>query len=256
MAVSGPADDHHPNSPRPCSSDDAPAPQRRRRIFGRKVRVALGLVGLVIAVGGGWLLYQRFITRNFHTVVEAKVYRSAQPTPEHLRRWASDHGIKTVINLRGNETRDPVVQEIATCRKLGLAYHCIRLPNYVHPERGKMIRLVDTIAAAEKPVLIHCRAGADRTGIISVIAAMQIGGLSYDEARPHLSWRYLHLDNNPENVGGFMKLYEDYCRDQGVSTGGWEQFNRWLREVYVGPAPKATTQPAGAPSPATRTVPG
>ncbi len=38
---------------------------------------------------------------NFGTVAEGRVYRSAQPSPWFLRWALKNHGVRTLVNLRG-----------------------------------------------------------------------------------------------------------------------------------------------------------
>ena len=38
---------------------------------------------------------------NFHTVVPGELYRSAQPTAAMIAEYQQNYGIKTIVNLRG-----------------------------------------------------------------------------------------------------------------------------------------------------------
>ena len=76
----------------------------------RKILVASAL-GLILAGGIAWGIwgqgyYNRNVLGNFREVLPGQVYRSAQPTPEQLRRWTSQYGLKSVLNLRGTQTAD------------------------------------------------------------------------------------------------------------------------------------------------------
>jgi len=64
------------------------------------------------------------------------------------------------------------------------------------------------------------------------MAAMAVGGLTYDEARDHMSWRYLRFLDSAEDIGGVLHQYETYCIKQGKPTGDWRQFKEWALEVY------------------------
>ena len=46
---------------------------------------------------------------------------------------------------------------------------------------------------APKPLLIHCRSGADRTGLASVIYQAVIKGMDEDRAESQLSLRFGHF---------------------------------------------------------------
>jgi protein tyrosine/serine phosphatase len=61
--------------------------------------------------------------------------------------------------------------------------------------------LIALMRDAPKPILIHCLAGADRTGLASVIYLQQIAHIDEDTAEWQLSPIYGHL-NLP-----FLKAY-------------------------------------------------
>jgi len=228
---------------RPRTMPESEAKTRRRKWL-----VPVLLVGGLVAVAGGYVLHLRYVRKNFDTVVDGQVYRSAQPGAADLREWRDEHGIRTVLNLRGNEEREPVREEIAAAGELGLNYVCIRLPNREHPDPEDIAGVIEVLRTAERPILFHCRSGADRSGVIGVVAAMLVGGESYEQASEELSWRHMHIDRDPEHVAGFMMLYEDYCREKGLDTAGWEQFEHWFETVYSPPRrAKPTTRPTTRP---------
>jgi hypothetical protein len=100
------------------------------------------------------------------------------------------------------------------------------------PPRSDFLELITVLESATDPMLIHCRAGADRTGVVSVLAAMALGGESYEEARSHLSLRYLHFGDDPLAVEGVLTRYEAYCERHGIETGGWAEYCHWVQEHY------------------------
>src|SRR5262249_28784718 len=77
------------------------------------------LVGLVAAVGGECASV--LVASNFHTILPGQFYRCSQPSPARLRQLIRDHGIRTVVNLRGpcpafdwylNECRESAVMDV------------------------------------------------------------------------------------------------------------------------------------------------
>ena len=54
-------------------------------------------------------------------------------------------------------------------------------------------QLMAIMATAEKPILIHCRAGADRTGLASAIYVAGIARLGEMAAESQISLTYGHL---------------------------------------------------------------
>jgi protein tyrosine phosphatase (PTP) superfamily phosphohydrolase (DUF442 family) len=110
--------------------------------------------------------------------VSERLYRSGQP--RDLTRLR-ELGINTIINLRGasKQTR----AEEAEARALGFNYYNVALPNWGRPQDGRVARVLDLIAAPESGrVLVHCKDGVDRTGMIVAIYRMTYEGWTSNKA--------------------------------------------------------------------------
>lgn len=111
---------------------------------------------------------------NFYRVTD-DLYRSAQPSAAGMRAYER-FGIRTVINLRGFHTDDDVAK--------GTTLKLVHIP--VHTwEAGQeqtVITILQAIRDAEKPVLVHCQHGADRTGLSIAMYRMVEQGLNRAEA--------------------------------------------------------------------------
>lgn len=160
----------------------------------RHLRLAARLLGaclLVLALCAGWAGWLQG-TGNFHAVIPGELYRSAQPTGRMLDRWVAETGIRSVVNLRGASDSDWYRDEIAQSDRLSLVHadFAMRDDRMLPPERAAA--LVDLIASLPKPVLIHCKAGADRTGLA---AALYLARHGETEARAEaqLSFRFGHV---------------------------------------------------------------
>lgn len=103
---------------------------------------------------------------NFHQVNE-NLYRGAQPRRGGLKKL-SELGVKTVINLRGageDKSSEQIEAEAA-----GLRYFSIPMSNLGRPTDEQVARALAIIDAQENwPVFVHCRRGADRTGVIIAV---------------------------------------------------------------------------------------
>ncbi len=93
--------------------------------------------------------------------INQDVYRSAQPTKGGLIA-AQKMGIKTVLSLRQTK-RDAALEEDEAS---GLNLVHIPIVTSKASEQN-IIDALTVIRDAPKPILIHCRHGADRTGLIS-----------------------------------------------------------------------------------------
>jgi protein tyrosine/serine phosphatase len=112
--------------------------------------------------------------------VSEKLYRSGQPRAGGLVRLR-ELGINTIINLRG--TSNTTRAEEAEARSLGFKYFNVALPNWGRPQDTRVERILAIIAAPENgKVLVHCKEGVDRTGMIVAIYRMALQGWSRNEA--------------------------------------------------------------------------
>jgi tyrosine-protein phosphatase SIW14 len=94
---------------------------------------------------------------NFHQVDE-HVYRGAQPHGEGFSGLAKI-GIKTVIDLRGENSEETAVQ--------GAGMRYVRLPwsGFKAPADSQITTVLSLLNDnAAWPVFVHCKRGADRTG--------------------------------------------------------------------------------------------
>jgi protein tyrosine/serine phosphatase len=157
------------------------------------------LIGGGVFIGLGWLIHYtstfRF-TMNFHEVDAGKLYRSAQLTPAELEDVIREKGIKTVINLRGLNDLSPwYIEQKAIVEKMGAVQLDLSTSAAAvnHPDR--INRLNEFFATAERPILVHCRQGADRTGeAVAMYAVDYMGQSPAAAAEEHLSFAYWHVD--------------------------------------------------------------
>jgi protein tyrosine/serine phosphatase len=111
---------------------------------------------------------------NFHKVTD-ELYRAAQPDKEAMRAYER-FGIRTVINLRGfNSDKDEV-------RGTNLTLVEIPIKTWQAGADGNVAAVLQAIRDAEKPVLIHCMHGADRTGMMVAMYRMVEQGWSREAA--------------------------------------------------------------------------
>lgn len=162
-------------------------------------RLAVGIryagavfLAVALAVGAhvGWLQ----LTGNFHTVVADKVYRSAQPGVTDIRRYVDNYRIRSIINLRGENKGKPWYDdELAESKELGISHYDFGMSagSVLNKDRAK--QLIELMAKVEKPVLIHCEAGADRSGLASALYLAAIANAGEKAAEGQLSLRYGHF---------------------------------------------------------------
>lgn len=112
--------------------------------------------------------------------VSEKLYRGGQPRAGGLARLR-ELGINTIINLRG--TSKTTRAEETEARALGFNYFNVALPNWGRPKDTRVERILALLAAPENgKVLVHCKDGVDRTGMIVAIYRMTHEGRSGNDA--------------------------------------------------------------------------
>lgn len=130
---------------------------------------------------------------NFHTVQPGRLYRSAQLGKVTLGNVINKHGIRTVINLRGETPGASWYDnEKACCGATGAKLVNISMESERMPSRDALLELYDTFENGEYPMLVHCKAGADRTGAAVAIWRMTVLGESKQTAGRELSAAYGH----------------------------------------------------------------
>lgn len=110
---------------------------------------------------------------NFYKVSD-DLYRAKQPSREGMRELA-ERGIKTVLDLRSGTKDDRYA------KGTGLVTLHYPVP-YVNITDAPLIEALRMIRDAEKPVLVHCRHGADRTGMIVALYRIVDQGWTREDA--------------------------------------------------------------------------
>lgn len=170
------------------------------------LRFSLGGMGTLVLAICAYLGYLK-LSGNFHEVLPGTLYRSAQPSVTALNDYVHRYGIKTVINLRGPSDDGWYKDEINASKALNVTHVDFEMSANRQLPLQKAMELISLLKNAQKPVLIHCKAGADRTGLAAVIYLQQVVGVDEDEAEQQL-WPivYGHI--------GIPFLSSTYAMDQ------------------------------------------
>lgn len=154
---------------------------------------SLAAMAFLIFVVGGYLLYLQ-LSGNFHVVVPGEVYRAAQMDTEDLALWRKEYGIASVLNLRGAQENAPWYrEERAGAEALGIQHIDFGMSDAEELTPDQVRALIRVMRDAPKPLLIHCRAGADRTGLASALYVAAIAQRSEWAAEAQLALTYGHV---------------------------------------------------------------
>jgi protein tyrosine/serine phosphatase len=149
------------------------------------------LLVVLLALGGAYAYVHG--RGNFHEVEKGMVYRSSWLGSEKLEQAVNRLGVKAVLNLCGEQPGTPWYEgEVEVARRRGVSFVNLGMSANTELEAKQVARLVEILRDAPKPLLIHCRAGSDRTGLACAIYVASHGG-SYRNAQDQLSLYYGHF---------------------------------------------------------------
>ncbi len=131
---------------------------------------------------------------NFYEIDPGQYYRSAQLSASQLESYIKQYKIQTVINLRGENPGEAWYRaEADTTRRMNVNLINIGMSANRLPHRQDLIMLLDAFKNAPRPLLVHCQAGADRTGEASALYQLIYMGKPVSEAMKMLSLKYGHI---------------------------------------------------------------
>ncbi|QCU90706.1 fused DSP-PTPase phosphatase/NAD kinase-like protein [Thiomicrorhabdus sediminis] len=142
--------------------------------------------------------FVRAIYRNFHQISD-QAFRSAHPSPRFIKRMQQQHGLKTIINLRGENKTGQYMLELEACKKLGVKLISTPLSSRDAPSKERIINLFKAFDEAEAPLLLHCKSGADRAGLGSALYQLYKNEIPLDESR-QLRPSYGHFKSSETGV--------------------------------------------------------
>jgi hypothetical protein len=200
----------------------------------RTVRGWIGAVAVVAAAAVVWVQVIRpnVVPKNFGVVDEGRVYRSGQLTPAAMRRVVERHHIRTVIDL-GSYWAGERLADARGDRRNQQMTEAMDTTRYVLPLFGdgtgnlnyyvQALRLMND--PRNQPVLVHCGAGSERTGLAAILYSRLRGGATDTAAAIEEAKRFHH---NPAKNPGVRAILEKWgpeivrCAREGGSVAGFD----------------------------------
>ena len=162
---------------------------------------------------------------NFHRVSD-DLCRGAQPEAEGIRELEK-LGVRTIVNLRlVHSDRDEIRQAGLTTGSIG--YEHIRMEAW-DADADEVLRFLEIVTdPAKTPVFVHCKHGADRTGMTCAVYRIVVQGWSREDA----------VEEMREGGFGFHAIWRglpEYLRELDVE--------RMRREAGLGDSSGLQTEP-------------
>ena len=166
----------------------------------RKLKWATSVAIIILFLAAAYFIYMEE-QGNFQVISPGQAYRSARLDRDELEYYIPKHHIKSILNLAGKKSSDHHYRdEIEVCRELNIVHYDLRLPADRKPSSQKIDRLITILKTAPRPVLIHCKAGADRTGLAAAMWKVIVDKEPKSRAKKQLSIRFGHIPIGPTTV--------------------------------------------------------
>jgi hypothetical protein len=161
--------------------------------MGAAVRFCLILAVLAVVTVGPFVEFRAEYAhhKRLREVDSGKLYRCGQLTADGFRDAVAQTGARLIINCQ-DEFPDPelwhsfwdrsTVRETELCRELGVKYAHLEPDLCLNrTDPAARPKVIDQFLAlmddpANRPVLLHCKAGLHRTGVLTAVYRMEYDG--------------------------------------------------------------------------------
>ncbi len=167
----------------------------------------------------------RVLWDNWAEVLPGRLYRCNHPTPARLAARARRHGLRTLINLRGHRQCGSDALSRDAAARLGLDHVDMAFESRGAPHRERILRFARIWREVRTPALMHCKSGADRTGLAAGLVLL-LEGRPASEAMRQLSWRFGHF--NRSRTGVLDAFFVRYAAE----GEGRRPFLDWVEHEY------------------------
>jgi hypothetical protein len=165
---------------------------------------------------------------NFHWIEPRRAARSAQAYAGFLRPFLHAHGIRAIVNLRGNNPHHLWWRyETRACTATGIVHRDAKLNSRQLPTRAMLVDLLDAFDEVPRPFLLKCSGGQDRTSFAAALYILHMQG--WDEfaaaGRQFARWPYLHWPGRHQR---WLKYFPVFA----CENAGGAPLRNWIEKAY------------------------
>lgn len=200
---------------------------------------ASAFLALACLAGLCWEFRRPWFQGNLGVVDPGRVIRSAQPTQE-LGHRIRDYQLKSILNLRAGSRDDWWYDaEVRMTEADGLSFYDLPLSATRRPRRHELLKLIDLFQDCPYPLLIHCKSGADRTGLASALYLMLRRGEDPERAEHAFSIEFGHIPfGGSEHLHEPIQEYAAWLKTHQL-THSPNRFRDWVKNEYCDEDPSS-----------------
>ncbi len=203
-------------------------------MFSRRTKIALAafaLVGTTLSLTRD-PLHRYFFDENLLEIVPGEIWRSAQPSGPEMDAFITRLGLRSVLNLRGERGGSAWLrEERSVTAARGVELHTVRLSAKQMPPTPRLREIVRVLDTAPRPLLLHCKGGVERSGLVGAVAVLlHDGDLAQARAQFARSKGYIQILSGSE-LPLVLDEYERWLSRRG-ETHAPERFRAWVAGDY------------------------
>ena len=185
--------------------------------YGRLHRWLMAL--LIAGLPPGFYAIYIYEEGNFHEVSEDRLYRARQLDAAELEYYNRKYNIRSILNLRGKNLGEGWYRdEVRVSQQFNIAHYDYGISANRDLEGAAVEDILDILRTAPKPILIHCKSGADRTSLVAALYLYALEGQPAEQAAGQLSIWYGHLPFFGNSTEAMDRTFWRYVRSHPMSA--------------------------------------
>jgi protein tyrosine phosphatase (PTP) superfamily phosphohydrolase (DUF442 family) len=141
------------------------------------------------------------------------VYRSGKVSPAQLAEVAREHGVKRVLSLLDPAAPESVAERDAAAR-LGIEWLNVPLRGNGASTPEARDRIREILAQRDKPLLIHCAAGSNRTGLACGMLRIHEQGWTVEQVIAEMKTYDFEDEPDHENLRQALLAEQELARQK------------------------------------------